>query len=136
MGWLVLNGALPWGETRDSYLRKSLEELTKEARAKGYKYEVRASTFVGSVWYAAVHVVMPAKERRGAIDCTTAFVFLTKGTAQRGFGYKDMNETDGPVEDRCPRNILDMLSPVEQLGLGDQAAQWASEWRARCRART
>ena len=47
MGWLVLNGALPRGETRDSYLRKSIEDLTAEARAKGYRHEVLASSFDG-----------------------------------------------------------------------------------------
>ena len=84
---------------------------------------------MGSTWYAAVHVITPD------VDCVTALVFLTRGSERSGFGYKDMTETMGPIEDRCPPRILDLLSPVEQLGQGEQAAEWAKEWRARCRAR-
>ena len=41
------------------------------------------------------------------------------------FGYKDMEETMGPVEARCPEKILDLLSPTENA--------YATAWRNRCR---
>ena len=43
------------------------------------------------------------------------------------FGYKDMDETMGPVESECPGVILDLLTPTE--------SSYALAWRARCRAR-
>lgn len=132
MGWLVLNGPIPYGDTRDSYLRREIEQLSPQARARGCKNEVLASSFVGSVWYAAVHVIRPS-DAGHSIDCVTALVYLTQGTAQSGFGYKDMDESMGPVETRCPVKILDMLSPVHNLGAGEQGAQWATQWRAACR---
>lgn len=43
------------------------------------------------------------------------------------FGYKDMSEEMGPVEDHCPERILDLLSPT--------GYEYALDWRARCRKR-
>ena len=42
------------------------------------------------------------------------------------FGYKEMSEDSGPGARRCPKRILDMLTPTEHLN--------ALEWRQRCRA--
>lgn len=44
------------------------------------------------------------------------------------FGYKDVSEEMGPVEDECPERILDMLS--------ETTYEYALSWRERCRART
>jgi hypothetical protein len=40
--------------------------------------------------------------------------------------YKAMTEHEGPAESKCPAEILDLLDPI--------SAEWALEWRARCRA--
>ncbi len=49
------------------------------------------------------------------------------------FGYKDMCETSGPCESECPKRILDMLSPLEEIvEPGTDNYNWASEWRQRC----
>jgi hypothetical protein len=42
------------------------------------------------------------------------------------FAIKELTETMGPAEDRCPIRVLDRLTPTDD--------KWASEWRARCRA--
>lgn len=43
------------------------------------------------------------------------------------FGYKDVGEEDGPVEDECPERILDILSPT--------TCEYALDWRSRCKHR-
>jgi hypothetical protein len=43
------------------------------------------------------------------------------------FSYRDMDETVGPVEARCPARILDLLTPTDH--------ERANGWRERCRAR-
>lgn len=40
------------------------------------------------------------------------------------FGYKDMDETEGPNESRCPARILGLLSPTDN--------EYALHWRQRC----
>ena len=81
--------------------------------------KVLKSAMVGSTYYAAV------QNHKGEV---WAAVFLTcsrtkwDGTA---WGYKDMDETMGPNEDRCPASILALLTPTD--------SQWANEWRERCR---
>lgn len=77
---------------------------------------VLKSSMVGSTYYAAVH-----NQRTGDI---WAAVFLTKRDKGE-FGYKDMDETCGPVEAKCPVGILDLLTPP--------ANNYAAEWRHRCR---
>jgi hypothetical protein len=49
--------------------------------------------------------------------------------------YKAMDESCGPVEDRCPIRILDKLSPLGELGYSGSTLEWAQSWRDRCRAR-
>jgi len=44
--------------------------------------------------------------------------------ARYDFGYKDMDETMGPVESDCPERILKLLT-AEPIG-------YAKEWRERC----
>lgn len=82
------------------------------------------SAMVGSVYYAAVEIRRPAKGIRkvGAVVCLTCGRTRHDGTA---WGYKDMDETMGPCEDKCPVSILDLLTPTD--------SQWANEWRDRCR---
>jgi hypothetical protein len=48
------------------------------------------------------------------------------------FYWKDMDETMGPNIANCPERILDRLSPVEDFATGN-AAEWARNWRERCR---
>lgn len=81
---------------------------------------------VGQVYYAAVQ-----NYEAGGPIAVFAVVCLTRWNpkARDGhvFGYKDMDESCGPYEIRCPAGILDLLTePVNDH---------AREWRAKCHAR-
>lgn len=50
-----------------------------------------------------------------------------------GFGYKDMDESMGPVESNCPERILKRLSPLPDAPAeGKDPYEYARAWRARC----
>ncbi len=81
--------------------------------------KVLKSAMVGSVYYAAV------ENKDGKV---WAAVFLTCGRTKHdgtAWGYKDMDETMGPCECKCPASILALLTPTD--------SQWANEWREKCR---
>jgi hypothetical protein len=72
----------------------------------------------GKVIYAAV--------RKPKHDGVFALVLLTK--REDGLLFtKPVSEDMGPVEDRCPARILDLLS--------EPSNEYARQWRERCRAR-
>ena len=52
------------------------------------------------------------------------------------FGYKDMTEDMGPVDAKCPRRILDQLTPLDELAargiITGSGLEWARNWRERC----
>lgn len=47
-----------------------------------------------------------------------------RGDSGCNFGYKDMDETQGPCESQCPERILALLTPTTQ--------EYALGWRKRC----
>lgn len=80
------------------------------------RYTIEASATVNNVFYAAVW------------SRTTGDVFGFVMPMIRGreeFCWKGMTEEEGPCEDLCPARILDKLSATD--------AEYAREWRARCR---
>lgn len=83
-----------------------------------------ADAFVGSTWYAAVEDITP----QGAQHVWAAVFLVKRGKA---FGYKDMCESMGPCEDRCPKRILDLLTPLDDTY---PHVGYAADWRARCRS--
>lgn len=88
------------------------------------KTETLKSQMVGSVYYAAVK---RTDKKNGNFEVTAA-VILTHGKDRRNpyfnFGYKDMCETSGPYDCKCPKAILDLLTPTD--------SERAKEWRERC----
>jgi len=49
------------------------------------------------------------------------------------FGYKDMDESMGPYYYNCPKEILEMLSPLEEVyALGSTRYESAKNWRDKC----
>lgn len=86
------------------------------------KFEVLKSAMVGSTYYAAVKKTTfnPASEKVFAVIVLTS----TNSKDYYNFAYKDMDETMGPDESKCPKTILDLLSPTEY--------EYAKEWRKRC----
>ncbi|MGN0130711.1 MAG: hypothetical protein ACI4CE_07485 [Methanomethylophilus alvi] len=84
---------------------------------------VLKSAMVGSTYYAAVEsrTVMGGRE-------VWAAIFLTCGRTKQDntlWGYKDMSETDGPNEAKCPASVLALLTPTD--------SRVANGWRERCR---
>jgi hypothetical protein len=132
MGWLIYN------TPPQSVQRKIASLCTFETEARRARPVALAKVLepgqVGPVWYAAVRceLITPesvlAHSERGdyalQADQSYAFaaVFLT--TEEEGWGYKDMDETSGPVADHAPAFVLDMLTPT--------SSDFALNWRHRC----
>lgn len=134
-----------WTSYHATYYKKGTVDRKTECDAyfieglnAGY-YRVLKSALVGSVYYAAIETLkrygeerdengnriiedIPENERK-----VWAAVFLTSvdSRAYVNFAYKDMDETVGPCEDKCPAAILNLLSPTDH--------EWAIAWRERCR---
>lgn len=86
------------------------------------RVRVLKSSLVGSTYYAALEVE--------DLDCgekyVSAAVCLTSMNNRDyyNFGYKDMGETMGPNEAKCPVGILKLLTPTDD--------EYALAWRERC----
>jgi hypothetical protein len=85
----------------------------------GDKYEVLKSAMVGSTYYAAV------KHKETGEVFAAVFLTSTYGKEYHNFGYKDMDETCGPCESKCPTGILALLTETE--------SEFALKWREKCR---
>lgn len=81
------------------------------------------SAMVGSVYYAAVSVIEYDDDRKFICNSVMAAICLTK-VKDGWFAYKAMDETMGPVEAKCPKNIVKLLTPTTD--------DYANEWRSRC----
>ncbi len=101
-------------------------------------YKVIKSALVGSVYYAAVMNLKRYSDRRDESNhriiedipenkrTVWAVVFLTSVNSKDyfNFAYKDLSEDMGPIADRCPTSILNLLSPTDN--------KQAIAWRERC----
>lgn len=104
----------------------------KDGVVKGtYTFSVLKSTMVGSVYYAAVRCVSEETKLDGTSEKSAkvfGVVCLTQGYLRRdglNFGIKQMDESVGPNESKCPNSILDLLD--------EPCNTWSREWRTRCR---
>ena len=85
-----------------------------------------------AVFYAAVRTVAT-----GDVWGLVVLVMRARadgdGDAWFNFHYKDMSETMGPAEARCPARILDLLSPLPECDHGGAGTYcgtcYAREWR-------
>lgn len=85
----------------------------------------------GSTYYAAVKATLLdplATCSDFELDDTRSYVFgaifLTQ-ISNGDWGYKDMDEAMGPNASRCPKGVLNLLSPT--------TSENALRWRERCR---
>lgn len=83
---------------------------------------VVAASSVGSTVYLAYQYT-----RDGKPTDIGALVVLTRWERDdwHNFWYKDMSESSGPYNAKCPEQILNMLSPTN--------CEYSLEWRDRCR---
>ncbi len=130
MGWLFYT---------DGRVKTYADEKAEITRLCTFDSDVRRTELlkackVGSTWYAAVKVTnldgTPVEDRTYAPDkngsITFAAVFLTRYD-DGCWGYKDMEESAGPVESRAPLSILNLLSEIKDPD------SYAHAWRQRCR---
>lgn len=83
---------------------------------------VLKSAMVGSTYYAAVR----SENSATGYDEIAAVICLTHVDSKSycNFGYKDMDETMGPFKYGCPKSILKLLSPTDNVT--------ANDWRQEC----
>jgi len=112
MGWLIYNAfeSVPCPQAE-------LDRICTWGD-QGDGCRVLASAIVGRAYYAAARIERPNVQPR--------IVALVALFQRQPFGYKLMDETVGPNERRCPRQILELLTPIWP---GDA---WAAEWRRDC----
>ena len=84
--------------------------------------QVLRSTVIGNVYYAAVHAwdTKTGKDEVFAAICPVKILRYE----YENFGYRMMDETEGPRECACPTYILNLLTPTTN--------EHALAWRQRC----
>lgn len=109
--------------------------LIKEASGTGENgrtWSVLDHATKGNVFYAVIEYKHPGHD-----PFIYGEIFLFKRSKKTGeFGFKNISETCGPYQDKCPVRLIDMLdklAPIDPAN-NSQSAQWARDWRARCRA--
>ena len=112
MGWCF---SASW-KTRDdmlAYLRRP------ERFAPNYEL-IKSSPRGNNHWYVA---------KRRDTGALWIGLDLMKGGTRRdpGWGYKDLDETGGPVETNCPISLIKMVLPYP-------TNDWGREWRQRALA--
>lgn len=83
------------------------------------KVSVVKSSMVGSEYYAAVRI-----EEKNKFPFIIGTVIQT-AVDGREIGMKIVEETCGPIHYKCPKGILELLSPTD--------SESATEWRKKCR---
>lgn len=129
MGWLFYT---------DRRVNSYADERAEIARLCTFQTDLRKTVLVkaskvGSVWYAAAKVTnldgSPIEDTTYVTDddgsITFAGVFLTRYD-DGCWGYKDVEESAGPVESRAPLSILALLSDLKD------PESYAHAWRQRC----
>ncbi|WP_121068271.1 DUF6927 domain-containing protein [Chachezhania antarctica] len=129
MGWLFYT---------DGRVQTYADEKAEIARLCTFEGERRKTELVkackvGSTWYAAAKVTnidgTPVEDTTYVTDAdgsiTFAAVFLTRYD-DGCWGYKDMEESAGPVESRAPLSLLALLSELKDPD------SYAHAWRQRC----
>jgi hypothetical protein len=126
MGWTAFLDYS--GMTPDWILRRELNGTN----ANGANWEIVDSATKPGQWYGVCKFTAPGND-----PIFYGMVCLFKRSKKtRLFSYKDMTENIGPTADRAPVRIVDMLDRLAPIDPADmrQSAQWARDWRDRCRA--
>lgn len=122
MGWTWTYK--PKGVTATDFLLNSSGTL-KWGEDNPYRYTVLDTSIVNlRTFYAAVEQVHKETGERRVWAAVFLLGYVPKARYEN-FGWKDMDESMGPCEARCPERILDLLTETEY--------GHAKDWRARCR---
>ena len=130
MGWLFYT---------DRCVKSYADEKAEITRLCTFETDIRKTELVkackvGSTWYAAAKVTnldgSPVEDKTYVPDSdgsiTFGAVFHTRYD-DGCWGYKDMEESAGPVESRAPVSLLALLSEL------NDPDSYAHAWRQRCR---
>lgn len=97
----------------------------------GATWEIVDHATKPGTWFAICKFTAPGND-----PIFYGLVCLYKRSKKTGeFSYKDMGETCGPNAANAPIRLidqLDKLAPIDPLDMR-QSAQWARQWRDRCR---
>jgi hypothetical protein len=91
-------------------------------REDGRYGKVRDCAATLSVAYLAYELGAPDKPK-GVVALVCLLRHFPRDP-RYNFGYKEMDESMGPVKSECPKRILKLLTPTDE--------QEALEWRRRC----
>lgn len=125
MGWTSFND-MP-GLTANAILIREMSGKNDS----GATWEIVNSATKSNEWYAVCKFTAPGND-----PIYYGLVCIFRRSKKNGeFAYKDMAETCGPNASRAPLRIVDMLDKLNPIDPADmrQSAQWALQWRARCR---
>jgi len=118
MGWMWTKRSK--GETHEEFFVRT---GVLRWNVPGVTYRVLKSSTVNNTFYAAVERTEGPKRQVFAVIILIRWDPRAK--YRNNFGYKDMDETEGPYEARCPDAILDLLT--------ETGSEYAKAWRERCR---
>ena len=116
MGWTSYNAPTTYDLKKRRYIIDRKAECDK--LYNGDNFEVLKSAMVGSTYYAAV------RAKRNNEVFATVVLTHTNMSDYWNFSYKDMDETCGPCESKCPMSILKLLTETD--------SEYAKAWRQRC----
>lgn len=121
MGWTSYNADITTrGKVDRNKIKAICDEQLTWTNDSGSRKPIK-SAMVGNTYYAAVEHIQPDGSRR-----VWAAITLVKTNIKDywNFAYKDMDETVGPCECKCPVGILNLLT--------ETGHEWAKEWRESC----
>jgi len=126
MGWLTMSRYHMGGHaTAKAYLDAQFTySRDVDGTVKGLKL-LASSCPQNRTYYAAAQVMLDG-DGGDVFAIVCKVMWNPRSKTGEHFGYKDMTENYGPIEDNCPRHILDLLTPTDH--------EHALDWRRRCRA--
>lgn len=122
MGWTSYF-ATEYRNGKVDRMAEFMKEFDNSSYADGTVLHIVKASIVGSTIYAAACRKRPEEDIEGKnIFCIVCLTSVQNGI----FYFKDMLDTVGPYETKCPIGILKLLSPTNN--------ECANEWRKKCYA--
>ena len=125
MGWLFMSRWHMGGfGTPKAYLDNQCTYPPDPDNGRTNGLRVLKSVWSGSAYYAAVEPFDISGTAGEAFAVVCLVRWNPKARHSEHFGFKDMDESMGPCEARCPASVLSLL--------GKPRNDYAAEWRKRC----
>ena len=117
MGWTTTHK--PAGQSASAFLREHFNEETETLRWEMLDIAI--------IEFRTAYAAIRKTDKTTGESLVFGVVCLLdyRPSDEYNFGWKEIEESMGPVESDCPARILDLLTPT--------ASEFAIEWRARCR---